>query len=1114
MLNCPRSKKSLALPLLIVLVFVLNGVPKASAQVGPETAVNTGQAGTGPLMNTFYPPCYGNGYYWVFYDKSATPSTGFNYVSSATGTSWSSGNAIPTAGYPDFASEYCNGTDLFYATGASMGTGTTGAGTVYYRNATLGSSGTLSYLIPEKSFSTTNPAAEEPVISVDTNGNMWVAVQTDASGTFHIEVWEYSSHAWAKSDDITVGASQQGFQLIPLSGGDMALIYGAWFAASVTNIVEHTTSWSSPVATAATYLLPESEAAVGIGTTVYDAAVNKATNNLDFLTFTLGGASWAVTSDLIASAGSYVTISTDGTADLYICYIPSSTTVDYIKSTNSGSSWGAAQTVSTGETSAELPDATLVADASSIQFVWTDTIASAFVVRWYAVTTPSSSVSNTYQATPTAQTTWDSGLTNSLVGYWPMDEGTGTTTADFSGKANTGTLTNGPTWASGASCKFGSCLSFASASTQYVSVATTSGLPSGSSSISAFGWFYITSTATSQEIFSYGAGTGSGQFDLFVYTNGQMYNSFSGPTSLFTSTPLNQWDFGGLVYASGSSAVTFYLNGQSQLVSLSGPFNIAAASALRIGYQTANQYPINGKIDDVRFYSSALSSVQVSALYAATSPATLVNGVEVYGTVNGVTNSAICGIPVITGGGGAETCTGTSDSGTTVYMGPTSIGGAPANAQWVSNGQCSFAPTTGGNTESCDYYKQWTNGFLYSNSGGGSITAPTLSCNEYGSTATLSLTTASQSFYCDNGATASATTPTTGSSSSERWSDNSQAFTVSSGGSIDTFSYYHQFTATSSYSGSVASGGAPSLKGTEFGVSGVSTTLTTTPSGVWLDSGTGYALTKPAADFPSATERYDTGFANGTVSSATTLDPVFYHQFKVTPSGITSFSCAQFGASSSGLTTAYFCDSGSSLSSVGTSTVAYGAIAGASFVYQPCPDGTQLLLNVSASASSCASNGISLTTPSASLVFFLPTTGSLSKVYYDSVSVPVLASSVTGGTLYSGKGEPGTSSAWSIQYSAQPAPSGEGSGGGAVQETSTSTTTVAGSTTTTTSLVSPRGAPIPANEFSYVVFGLLATSVFIILVSRKKPIEKDVDKIKRKTLGSGKLDRFKVEEER
>ena len=39
--------------------------------------------------------------------------------------------------------------------------------------------------------------------------------------------------------------------------------------------------------------------------------------------------------------------------------------------------------------------------------------------------------------------------TNGLVGYWNFDEGTGTTAGDSSGRGNTGTLVNGPTWVAG-----------------------------------------------------------------------------------------------------------------------------------------------------------------------------------------------------------------------------------------------------------------------------------------------------------------------------------------------------------------------------------------------------------------------------------------------------------------------------------------------------------------------------------------------------------------------------------------------------------------------------------------------------------------------------------------
>jgi len=53
-----------------------------------------------------------------------------------------------------------------------------------------------------------------------------------------------------------------------------------------------------------------------------------------------------------------------------------------------------------------------------------------------------------------------------LVGYWAMEEGTGTTAYDASGNNNTGTLTNGPKWTTG---KVGGALSFDGVN-DYVSV--------------------------------------------------------------------------------------------------------------------------------------------------------------------------------------------------------------------------------------------------------------------------------------------------------------------------------------------------------------------------------------------------------------------------------------------------------------------------------------------------------------------------------------------------------------------------------------------------------------------------------------------------------------------
>jgi len=53
-----------------------------------------------------------------------------------------------------------------------------------------------------------------------------------------------------------------------------------------------------------------------------------------------------------------------------------------------------------------------------------------------------------------------------LVGYWNLNEGTGTTAADSSGSGNTGTLVNSPAWTTG---ELGNALNFVSGGKGYVS---------------------------------------------------------------------------------------------------------------------------------------------------------------------------------------------------------------------------------------------------------------------------------------------------------------------------------------------------------------------------------------------------------------------------------------------------------------------------------------------------------------------------------------------------------------------------------------------------------------------------------------------------------------------
>ena len=80
----------------------------------------------------------------------------------------------------------------------------------------------------------------------------------------------------------------------------------------------------------------------------------------------------------------------------------------------------------------------------------------------------------------------------------------------------------------------------------------------------------------------------------------------------------------------------------------------------------------------------------------------------VVGTLLGTSGQTICSI-TLSSGGGAQNCVAYADYNTAVVIGSATIGGAPANSQWLRSGTCSFTQTTSGNTNNCNYYKQLRN---------------------------------------------------------------------------------------------------------------------------------------------------------------------------------------------------------------------------------------------------------------------------------------------------------------------------------------------------------------------------------------------------------------------
>ena len=221
-------------------------------------------------------------------------------------------------------------------------------------------------------------------------------------------------------------------------------------------------------------------------------------------------------------------------------------------------------------------------------------------------------------------------LSNGYAGYWPLNEATGYLTADLSGNNNPGTLVNSPTWQTGTSCKYAGCLGFTSSSDQYVTIPSTLSIsfPASTSSFTISFWMKISSAPSSTQALisktgdcsscsdtGYGVRIESGgALSGYLMNSGTVLGSASGSASISTGAWHN------VVLVDNAGALTLYLDGSSYATGTATAGSIGNTNPLTIGSDGSNGLYFTGSLDDVRIYTHALSSGQVSALDSASTP--------------------------------------------------------------------------------------------------------------------------------------------------------------------------------------------------------------------------------------------------------------------------------------------------------------------------------------------------------------------------------------------------------------------------------------------------------------------------------------------------------------
>lgn len=213
-------------------------------------------------------------------------------------------------------------------------------------------------------------------------------------------------------------------------------------------------------------------------------------------------------------------------------------------------------------------------------------------------------------------------LNDGEVGWWRMNEGSGTTTGDSSGYGNNGTFVGAPAWQSEANCKEGQCLTFSPGN--YISLGNPDTLKiTGSQTISMWLKPGVLNDGVRRNPYAkaYG-GEGTitqepdGRLNYYYGTSGgnaSPYQGFGSGNILVAG----QWAHVVLVRDLSAMKLYWYKDGvQATSVNATYAAATAGGNTAYIGHGYTSDY--QGEIDDVRIYDRAFSEDEVKHLYETT----------------------------------------------------------------------------------------------------------------------------------------------------------------------------------------------------------------------------------------------------------------------------------------------------------------------------------------------------------------------------------------------------------------------------------------------------------------------------------------------------------------
>jgi Concanavalin A-like lectin/glucanases superfamily len=306
-----------------------------------------------------------------------------------------------------------------------------------------------------------------------------------------------------------------------------------------------------------------------------------------------------------------------------------------------------------------------------------------------------SSLSHTFGGSTLASVQMGLG-TSGLVGYWKLDETSGTSAADSSGSGNTGTW-NG----SGVSrtASVASRISFSDpeavtldGSSGYVTLGVTN-LPANNAPQSISLWFKGTPNASNQNMIAMSNLTTSSALQLGFRGSSLIAWSYGGATLVSMTAPTDgAWHQ--LVYSYDGTTDSLYLDGLLSAIAV-GAHQTGTPTSAYLGTYSPSSELFGGSLDDVRVYSRALTAAEILILAAGASPTTIA-GIHTFSDAFTCTGSFNILAGTVTGLSAIGVGGNWFNAGTYIDTGPVTLTGTSASGTITSGGSKFGALTING----------------------------------------------------------------------------------------------------------------------------------------------------------------------------------------------------------------------------------------------------------------------------------------------------------------------------------------------------------------------------------------------------------------------------------